>query len=45
MVFPDGEVISSRGEVEGRLLLEESGENGFGYDPLFVPLDMTNPLG
>ncbi len=45
MVFPDGEVISSRGEVEGRLLLEESGENGFGYDPLFVPLGYDESFG
>ena len=37
MVFPDGETLVSRGEVEGRILLEEQGENGFGYDPLFVP--------
>lgn len=37
MVFPDGEVIVARGEVEGNLLLEVQGENGFGYDPLFVP--------
>lgn len=26
-----------RGEMPGRLLGEERGENGFGYDPLFVP--------
>lgn len=37
MVFPDGESITARGEVEGNLLLEEKGRNGFGYDPLFVP--------
>lgn len=37
MVFPDGETISVRGTVEGKLLLEERGDGGFGYDPLFVP--------
>ena len=37
MVFPDESCISARGEVEGHILLEEHGPNGFGYDPLFVP--------
>lgn len=37
MVFPDGETLYARGEVEGHLALEESGPNGFGYDPLFIP--------
>lgn len=37
MVFPDGETISARGEVEGHLLTEKRGTSGFGYDPLFVP--------
>ena len=37
MVFPDGEKLVARGEVEGHILLEERGSNGFGYDPLFVP--------
>lgn len=43
MVFPDGETISARGEVEGHLLTEKRGNSGFGYDPLFVPegYDMT----
>lgn len=37
MVFPGGEVISARGECEGHIINEPEGENGFGYDPLFVP--------
>ncbi len=37
MVFPDGSSLVARGECHGRILREAAGENGFGYDPLFVP--------
>ena len=37
MVFPNGETLVARGECEGHILTEPEGENGFGYDPLFVP--------
>lgn len=45
MVFPDGETIVARGEVEGHLLLEKRGQNGFGYDPLFVPQGYDETFG
>ena len=38
MIFPEGETLVARGECPGRILTAEAGENGFGYDPLFVPL-------
>lgn len=37
LAFPDGEVLVARGECPGIIIEEEIGENGFGYDPLFVP--------
>lgn len=45
MVYPDGEAIVARGEVEGHIVLEEKGPNGFGYDPLFVPLGYEITFG
>jgi len=37
MVFPDGESLVARGECHGHIIDAPVGENGFGYDPLFVP--------
>ena len=40
-VFPDGSHAVVRETIEGRIGYKESGENGFGYDPYFVPEGMT----
>ncbi|MGI6766171.1 MAG: RdgB/HAM1 family non-canonical purine NTP pyrophosphatase [Lentihominibacter sp.] len=45
MVYPDGRTVVARGGVEGNLLLEERGTNGFGYDPVFVPLGYDKTFG
>lgn len=37
LMFPDGNTIVARGERPGRIIETPTGENGFGYDPLFVP--------
>ncbi len=36
LAFPDGEVVQARGEYEGRILEAPIGEEGFGYDPVFL---------
>lgn len=35
-VFPDGRKFTVRGECHGHIAYEESGNCGFGYDPLFI---------
>ncbi|MEL7650143.1 MAG: RdgB/HAM1 family non-canonical purine NTP pyrophosphatase [Sedimentibacter sp.] len=36
VVMEDGSRIMAEGECRGRIALEERGDKGFGYDPLFV---------
>lgn len=33
--FPDGSEVTCLGTIEGQIAYESSGENGFGYDPIF----------
>lgn len=35
IAYPDGRIISARGEINGSITREPRGKNGFGYDPLF----------
>jgi XTP/dITP diphosphohydrolase len=35
--FPDGTEVIGHGVVEGTIADEPRGDNGFGYDPLFIP--------
>jgi XTP/dITP diphosphohydrolase len=37
LVTPDGQEIVREAEMPGRLVRTPRGDNGFGYDPIFVP--------
>lgn len=37
LAWPDGEEVLFRGEVHGALTWPPRGDNGFGYDPIFIP--------
>ena len=37
--WPDGLEVAALGEVEGVITTSARGEEGFGYDPVFVPLE------
>jgi len=35
-VFPNGDILTARGECEGKIGYCEKGDGGFGYDPVFM---------
>jgi XTP/dITP diphosphohydrolase len=37
LALPDGRVEVRQGQLSGELIREPRGENGFGYDPIFLP--------
>jgi XTP/dITP diphosphohydrolase len=38
-MFPDGREVMADGAVAGAIALAPRGDNGFGYDPVFVPFE------
>lgn len=40
-VFPNGDIVSARGECEGKIGYEKRGTGGFGYDPVFMVGDRS----
>ena len=45
LYWPDGTFISSTGTIEGRISEIKKGTNGFGYDPIFIPLGYKKTFG
>jgi XTP/dITP diphosphohydrolase len=42
--FPDGGEIIAEGELQGKIASAPKGEQGFGYDPVFIPEGFQNTL-
>jgi XTP/dITP diphosphohydrolase len=42
-VYPDGKVLTARGECEGHIGFSPAGNGGFGYDPVFIPETYDKP--
>ena len=45
LVYPNGKEIVAEGHTCGRILTEEKGEGGFGYDSLFFSDDLQKSFG
>ncbi|MFM8155236.1 MAG: RdgB/HAM1 family non-canonical purine NTP pyrophosphatase [Actinomycetes bacterium] len=45
VVLPDGTERVVEGTIDGTLIREPRGTNGFGYDPIFVPVGETRTTG
>ena len=45
VAWPDGEIVSFEGRVDGTLIWPPRGTAGFGYDPMFLPDGKTKTFG
>lgn len=45
VAWPDGPSVVVEGAVHGRLVFPGRGDNGFGYDPIFVPTGYDQTFG
>ncbi len=44
IAFPDGEMLSAKGVLEGTIAEKAAGSHGFGYDPIFLVADHDQTL-
>lgn len=45
LVYPDGRELIAEGHTYGKILLQETGDGGFGYDCLFFSDDLQKSFG
>ena len=45
LFFPNGKNYSSTGIVKGKISIKPKGQNGFGYDPIFIPEGNNKTFG
>ena len=43
--FHDGKIFTYNGEIQGKITWPPKGDNGFGYDPFFIPTDENQTYG
>ena len=44
-IYGDGKIINSTGKIEGHISSTMKGKNGFGYDPIFIPINKKITFG
>jgi XTP/dITP diphosphohydrolase len=45
LAWPDGETATFEGRVDGRIVWPPRGDQGFGYDPIFLPDGFSRTFG
>ena len=45
LAWPDGDIVTTEGRIDGNLVWPLRGAGGFGYDPMFVPDGDTRTFG
>jgi XTP/dITP diphosphohydrolase len=45
LAWPDGPAVVVEGRVDGRLRFPPRGDQGFGYDPIFLPEGLDRSFG
>jgi XTP/dITP diphosphohydrolase len=45
LAWPDGQIVTFEGIIEGTLTFPARGPNGFGYDPIFIPEGYSQTFG
>ena len=45
LFWPDGKNYSNKGIVKGKISAKKRGNNGFGYDPIFIPNGFDKTFG
>ena len=45
LCWPDGSNVTVSGKIDGKFSWPPKGKNGFGYDPIFKPLDYDDTFG
>lgn len=45
LVYPNGDLLTAEGRTYGKILFEEQGEGGFGYDCIFESEDLKKSFG